>query len=55
MTNLNQRGGARTGAGRKASPEDAKRRSITCTDEEYKHMQEWLKLRRQTINNSYKA
>lgn len=51
----NKRGGARAGAGRKAAPEDAKRRSITCTDEEYKYMQEWLKLRRQSINDAYKA
>lgn len=41
------KGGAREGAGRKPAPKGAKRRSITCTNDEYKYMQEWLKAHRQ--------
>lgn len=37
------RGGARENSGRKPAPEGAKRRSVTVTEEEYSHIQEWLK------------
>lgn len=45
------RGGEREGAGRKAAPEGAKRRSLTITDEELQYMQEWLKSHRECIVN----
>ena len=34
---------ARENSGRKPAPEGAKRRSVTVTEEEYSHIQEWLK------------